>query len=158
MYRVRAFLQALRESGVEQPRILFTTYTHALIASSQQLLAALLDEKDVRCVDVCTVDQIVDTILLAHPDGLKPQAERLAEDALIASTRAVSYKSAHEDCRAWSECLAALGPRFLMEEIETVIAGQCLNTLAEYQAAKRPGRPMKLGQGPTASTLFDEEG
>ena len=38
LYRVRAMLAALRGAGIARPRILFTTYTKALVAYSEQLL------------------------------------------------------------------------------------------------------------------------
>ena len=49
LYRVREILRRLREDGNDRPRILFTTYTNALVTFSKQLLESLLgDEFDAR--------------------------------------------------------------------------------------------------------------
>lgn len=61
LYRVRTLLETLKANGVKEPKILFTTYTNALVAFSQQLLTSLLGE-DVRYVEVKTADAIATSI------------------------------------------------------------------------------------------------
>src|SRR5437762_13163177 len=55
-------LEKLRQQGLATPRILFTTYTNALIHSSEQLLQQLLGE-DARFVEVQTADKKMSDIL-----------------------------------------------------------------------------------------------
>ncbi len=57
LYRVREMVRVLRKSGLEQPRILFTTYTRAPTRVSEQLLESLLG-KDARFVEVRTADAV----------------------------------------------------------------------------------------------------
>ena len=53
LYRVRELIRVLRAAGSARPRILFTTYTNALVTYSRQLLQTLLGD-DVDCVEVST--------------------------------------------------------------------------------------------------------
>src|SRR5216683_8452600 len=62
LYRVRSLVQQLRKRGHDTFRILFTTYTNALVNSSKQLLGQLLGD-DVKYVEVQTADRIVVTLL-----------------------------------------------------------------------------------------------
>jgi len=62
LYRVRAFIQDLRKQGRDTVRILFTTYTNALIKLSEQLLQQLLGD-EIHAVEVQTVDKIVMQLL-----------------------------------------------------------------------------------------------
>src|SRR5438874_842965 len=62
LYRVRSLVQKLRKKGRDEFRILFTTYTNALVNSSQQLLQQLHDEAG-KYEEVLTADRIVMTLL-----------------------------------------------------------------------------------------------
>ena len=62
LYRAREFVRALRRAGNPFPRILFTTYTNALVTYSQQLLSELLGE-DAACVEVQTADELAMSIV-----------------------------------------------------------------------------------------------
>src|SRR5437588_195692 len=62
LYRVRSLVQELLKKGRNDFRILFTTYTNALVKSSEQLLQQLLGD-DVRYVEVQTADKIVMKLL-----------------------------------------------------------------------------------------------
>ncbi len=57
LYRVRALLQELHKRKQEQIQILFTTYTNALVKSSEQLLEQLLGP-EIRFVEVQTAMNI----------------------------------------------------------------------------------------------------
>jgi hypothetical protein len=59
---VRSLVHELRKNGRDEFRILFTTYTNALVKSSEQLLQQLLGD-DVRYVEVQTADKIVMKLL-----------------------------------------------------------------------------------------------
>src|SRR5712691_2252256 len=62
LYRVRSLVQELRKKGHDEFHILFTTYTNALVKSSEQLLQQLQGD-DIRHVEVRTADSIVTTLL-----------------------------------------------------------------------------------------------
>src|SRR6266702_2012074 len=62
LYRVRSLVHELRKKGRDDFRILFTTYTNALVNSSQQLLRQLLGG-DVKYVEVQTADSIAMMLL-----------------------------------------------------------------------------------------------
>src|SRR5436305_6152455 len=62
LYRVRSLVQELRKKGRDEFRVLFTTYTNALVNSSKQLLGQLLGD-DVEFVEVQTADRIVSKLL-----------------------------------------------------------------------------------------------
>jgi mRNA-degrading endonuclease RelE of RelBE toxin-antitoxin system len=62
LYRVRALVQEMRKKGRDDFRILFTTYTNALVKSSEQLLRQLLGD-DMCYVQVQTADKITMQLL-----------------------------------------------------------------------------------------------
>lgn len=145
IYRAREMIHALRESGIEEPRILFTTYTRALVTFSAQLLDSLLGD-DASCVDVRTADSLVGTVLNACGHASKrpnaSQRERLRTTALerIADSGNALQKSSRE------RLLERVGRRYLFEEIETVIQARGIGSVDEYLAAPRPGRRVRLTQ------------
>src|SRR5436853_5122945 len=70
LYRVRSLVQELRKKGRDEFRILFTTYTNALVNSSKQLLPQLLAE-DLKYVEVQTADRIA--MMLLGRAGIVPK-------------------------------------------------------------------------------------
>ncbi len=145
LHRVRVVLDALRETGVEQPRILFTTYTNALVRYSEQLLRSLLGE-DVACVEVRTADSVA--IGIARRAGEEPHLldggdlRSLAERAL----REVKFEGNALAQRAQRATLDRLGVDYVLEEMLDLIDGRGLRSLDEYLAAPRPGREMPLNR------------
>lgn len=139
LYRVRSVLQALRAAGTTQPRILFTTYTNALIAYSRQLLESLIGE-DVRFVEIRTADSLArwvvgeDTFVppLASQDELR-QAMREATGSVTFSGTTLQQEAQHQT-------IERLGVEYLIEEIGAVIEARQLATLEEYLSARRSGR------------------
>ena len=144
LYRVRAMIEALRAAGIAHPRILFTTYTKALIAYSEQLLGSLLGD-DARCVSVRNVDKLV--IEHAGPTirgcavATSDQCRQVLDEALRATTYAGSVAEQH----AQRQCVAALSPQYLLEEFDAMIEARCISTLDAYLAVARPGRSVRLG-------------
>jgi mRNA-degrading endonuclease RelE of RelBE toxin-antitoxin system len=67
LYRTRETLKQLQANGVNQPRILFTTYTNALVTFSEQLLQQLLG-KEAQFVEVKTADALLYS-LVCHSTG-----------------------------------------------------------------------------------------
>ncbi|WP_420632895.1 UvrD-helicase domain-containing protein [Candidatus Palauibacter sp.] len=129
LYRAREMIRALGELGHSEPRILFATFTKALGTFARELLESLLVD-DAHLVDVRTVDSLAWQVLtesgalLRRPEpGEKTEIRRrIARD------------------------LAAPGEAFLFTEIEVVIQGRGIRTLAEYLAEPRPGRRVPLDE------------
>ena len=143
LYRARSILNALRASGNEQPHVLFTTYTNALVASSRQLLRRLLGS-DADLVTVQTADSLAIEIVASVDD--KPHlidAGGLRTCIKEALDTAVFDGNALER-RAQVRTIERLTPDYLVEEIGSVIHARDLTTLDDYLAASRAGRQVPL--------------
>ena len=142
LYRVKALLEQPGASGTE--RVLFATYTRSLLTVTQQLLEQLLTPDQLRRVDVATCDQIAWRIV---SKARKISSLESGSDALrrLAKIRArhVPSGSAFES-RLRARALERLTDAWLLEEFEWIIEGRGLTSLAEYQAAARPGRGLPL--------------
>lgn len=143
LYRVREVIDELRRAGTEVPRVLFATYTNALVTFSEQLLRALLGE-DVDLVDVRTVDSVVGSVLARAGEGRRRpdrgELTRLRETAI--ETAAFEGNALQQ--AAQEKQLGRLGREYVFEEIEVVIQGRGLERLEEYLGSARPGRTVPL--------------
>lgn len=143
LYRVRSLLEQLLKSGKGQPRILFTTYTNALIKASEQLLQQLLGA-DAFCVQVNTADKLAYAILQeCHAlreiidDG---ELRRLTRQA-VAET--VFPGNALQQA-AQRQIIQRMGLDYLLQELNSVIVARQLESLEAYQETPRAGRKMRL--------------
>ncbi len=143
MYRARSLVGSLRESGIERPRILFTTYTNALVSFSEQLLRRLLgDDRD--NVTVRTADSLVMRIV-ASVDGKPEIADASAlQAALEEALETASFEGNELEKRAQARTLSRLSPEYLLEEISDVIEAREITTLEAYIADPRTGRRVSL--------------
>jgi superfamily I DNA/RNA helicase len=140
LYRVKALIDRALERGEAPPRILFTTFTNALIEFSRQLLDGLLREH-MRHVRVSSIDSIAMEILTAAgrcPQVLTPtmQAAALAHARQVVDTGGLQRL---EDKLARAG-LEAVRDDYLLEEFEWVIEGRGVDSLDEYLTADRRGR------------------
>lgn len=143
IYRTREMIRVLREAGIEDPRILFTTYTNALVTFSRQLLRSLLGD-DAICVDVRTADSLVSSVLgKSGMNKSRPNASQ-RETIRTAALDAVTYTGNALQQGTQVRAIERLGRRYLFEEIETVIQARGIITLDEYLGADRPGRRVPL--------------
>ncbi len=143
LYRVRSLIAALRASGTPQPRILFTTYTNALMVSSRQLLGRLLDT-DADCVIVRTADKLVSDIVTAV-DGQSQLADPVAMRlALQEALKMAAFDGNALQRRAQEQSISRLRPDYLLEEMNGVIDGRELATLDDYLKTSRAGRKVSL--------------
>jgi len=122
--------------GTKKPRILFTTYTKALITSTNTLLTELGVDRSQ--VDVLNIDKLAWRVApesLHRRRALKGSAERghLAKRAL---GRCLAYDSKF--------AFDASETDFLFDEIEWVLLGQNCQNSDDYVAASRKGRPRRL--------------
>jgi mRNA-degrading endonuclease RelE of RelBE toxin-antitoxin system len=143
LYRAKALVAALRADGIERPRLLFTTYTNALVTVSRQLLDRLLGE-DAALVEVRTVDSVISEVVrpvdrtwqFADDKQLKQLVERAVKEAVLEGNALQR--------RAQGMALDRLGTDYLREEIESVIVARELATLDEYLQTPRAGREVAL--------------
>ena len=138
LYRAREMIRAVRELGHPEPRILFATFTKALGTFAGALLESLLGD-DARLVDVRTVDSLAWQVLTASGALLRrpePEEKREIRRRILSDLVGPEQSSVPE----------RLGEAFLFTEIEVVIQGRGIRTLAEYLAEPRPGRRVPLDE------------
>jgi superfamily I DNA/RNA helicase len=161
LYRVRAMLESLKAAGVSAPRILFTTYTNALVTFSEQLLRNLLGQ-DAGLVDVRTADSIALSIVSSRAGQARIASPQEMRDAMTTAMGAARSGGSSLAKRATVGSISKLGRDYLIDEICGVIDGRRITTLAAYQAAKRPGRRVPLTESTRAlvwavKEAFDRE-
>jgi len=143
LYRTRSLLKALRNAGKPEPRILFTTYTNALVASSVQLLRHLLGE-DASCVTVRTADSLVMDVV-TKTDGRPHLIDTAGLQAALKEALETAVFDGNALQRlAQKQTIERLTLEYLSEEIGDVIDARELRTLDEYLAAPRAGRRVPL--------------
>ena len=145
LYRVRELLRALRQAGTEQPRILFTTYTNALVNVSRQLLQTLLGE-DICWVEVRTADSLAYNIATGNGSASRMANTAELRQALREAQRHVSFQGNLLQRQTQGKIIDTLGQDYLIEELTQVIEARQLTTLEAYLAAPRPGRRMPLNE------------
>jgi superfamily I DNA/RNA helicase/mRNA-degrading endonuclease RelE of RelBE toxin-antitoxin system len=145
LHRARAMIESLKKAGTERPRVLFTTYTNALVRFSEQLLESLLGD-DAKMVTVRTADSLV--MEAARHGGrqfvLVDSKEALALMGRAAAAAEFSGNALQK--KAQAQTIARLGLDYLGEEICAVILARRIATLDAYQEAGRPGRQISLNR------------
>lgn len=143
LYRVRMLISQLRDAGREDFRILFTTYTNALVRSSRQLLQQLLGQ-DMRYVDVQTADSVAMRVL---SDGnVSPRIATASEASYLLrqASQSANFEGNILQQQAQRQAIERLSPDYLEQEITQVIIARQLTSLDRYLAAARPGRQVRL--------------
>ncbi|HEU5226673.1 MAG TPA: UvrD-helicase domain-containing protein [Ktedonobacteraceae bacterium] len=143
LYRIRSLLQQWSKTSHEAPRILFTTYTNALIKSSEQLLQQLLGP-DAQYVTVQTADKLAHDILyrsdqpkeIVGPDEL----HRILQQAI----KETPLEGNLLQCEAQRQTLEKMGGEYLLQEIISVIVARQTRSLADYLSIARTGRKLRL--------------
>lgn len=147
LYRAREVLARLRADGATQPKILFTTYTNALVKFSQQLLSQLLGA-DADYVEVKTADKIAYGLVVkatGKPQiASSAQQKRLLKQALVEAIASLPGNRLQQ--QAQQLILQRLHPDYLLEELGSVIAARNLKTLDDYHATPRNGRSVPLNK------------
>jgi len=143
LYRVQAMIRALQAQGNRRPRVLFTTYTTALVSSSQQLLRRLLGP-DAACVEVRTADSVVASILSSLGIRHRYASRQELKSALYQAIRGTHWFDHNSQGRMIVFTVPKVSDDYLLEEIDTVIEGRDLESLEEYFAAWRAGRRVPL--------------
>ncbi len=146
LYRIRSFLDHMLKAGHQSPQILFTTYTNALIRSSQQLLQQLLGSH-AHTVRIDTADRVAYSILSqCQQEKLFTLIEHKSE--LYQLTRQAIAQTTYEgnllQQQAQKQTIERLGLDYLLQEINSVIVARQLNSLQAYQQTPRHGRKLPL--------------
>jgi superfamily I DNA/RNA helicase len=144
LYRVRSLIEKLRKMGQSEPCILFTTYTNALVHSSEQLLQQLLGE-DYRYVEVQTADKKMSTILkrAGVPINITNDSS-LIHKIFRTALKQTRFEGNMLQQQAQQQSLERLGEDYLLEEINQVIVARQIESVQDYMHARRSGRKVRL--------------
>ena len=139
LYRVKEVLERAGSTGKE--RLLFTTYTRALLTVTRQLLEQFLTPEQLARVQVSTCDQVSLEIVRGRRKVGEIESDREAVRRLKALRKGfqTSTKSAFEG-RLQTRALGRLSEQYLLEEFDWIITGRGIETLDQYREAPRPGR------------------
>jgi superfamily I DNA/RNA helicase/mRNA-degrading endonuclease RelE of RelBE toxin-antitoxin system len=137
LYRIRSFIQKQQEAGQSTPRILFTTYTNALVETSKQLLEQLL-ETQMNCVEVVTADALIRQLFGERPhvasSGTQSELLRRALQQIFPEeVRRQMFLSKHSE-------------EYLLEEINQVIIARKILTETSYLSLERKGRKVPANE------------
>jgi superfamily I DNA/RNA helicase len=141
-------IEKLRAQGVAAPRILFTTYTNALIHFSDQLLQQLLGE-DARFVEVYTADKIMSDILKRAGAPRKTPNEQnrnLLSTMFYRAAKRTPFEGNSLQQQAQAQAIERLGLPYVHEEIHQVLIARQIATIEDYLTARRPGRKVRLNE------------
>ncbi|KPQ32785.1 MAG: Superfamily I DNA/RNA helicase [Phormidesmis priestleyi Ana] len=140
IYRV----QSLLDQGLKP--VLFTTYTKALVAYSEQLLTQLLGQPlDTAGVKVATVDSLTYFYYVKTYGRPKFAKEHECMSLLELALQTADIPAENVfDQQVRRQVLERLGLTYLLQEIQDVIEGWGLTTLDEYSSIERWGRGVPL--------------
>ena len=143
LYRVRSLVRSLRAQGLNDFRILFTTYTNALARSSRQLLEQLLGS-DMQYVEVQTADKLVMSLL--RQAGATPRIVDNARlnDMALAALNTATFEGSMLQQQAQRQALQRISLEYLLQEVCQVIIARQLREREAYLAATRVGRRVRL--------------
>ena len=139
LYRVRSLLEQLLRTN-KAPRLLFTTYTNALVTSAQQLLQQLLGDH-AQYVRVQSADMLADEILQQGDEQTKEIASPDLQMAHL--LQAIASTPLHGKA-SQQQALTRMGNNYLLQELNTVIVARQVESLEEYLATPRTGRKVRL--------------
>jgi superfamily I DNA/RNA helicase/mRNA-degrading endonuclease RelE of RelBE toxin-antitoxin system len=145
LYRVGVIIRkAIAEK--KTVRILFTTYTNALVKASKQLLQRILESEhavksDLVTLDVQTLDSISMRISSSGLDRPFVANESDLKYSLISARASFQPEGTNPSENAMiKKAIDELRDEYLLEEFEWVIEGRGLGNLEEYLKTDRVGR------------------
>ncbi len=142
LYRIRSLLDQLLRTN-KAPHLLFTTYTNALVKSSEQLLQQLLGDH-AQYVKVQTADKLAYEIL-QHCGQVKEIAtSELQMELLLQAIATIPLQGNALQQQAQRQTLTRIGNDYLLQELNTVIIARQIESLDDYLATPRTGRKVRL--------------
>lgn len=143
LHRVKSLIDSLKARGEAAPRVLFTTYTTALVRFSEQLLESLLGAESSLCT-VRTADSLAKRMVDAEGRRSEIMEGRALRDMLSEVVAGLAFEGNRLQQKAKAEALRRLGHDYLLDEIGTVIEARRIASEADYLVAPRPGRRVAL--------------
>src|SRR5712692_1363531 len=123
LYRVRSLVQQLRKRGHDTFRILFTTYTNALVKSSEQLLQQLLSD-DLQYVEVRTADRIAVSLLSQAGAAPKFIDGNELNNLVWQAVKIARFEGNAVQQQAQRQAIERLSIEYLHQEINQVIVAR----------------------------------
>ncbi len=145
IYRARIMLEELKKKGTANPRLLFTTYTNALVEFSRQLLQKLLGD-EAECVEVRTADSIARQVVGDELAGFNPADNERLNKILSEAIQTTAFEGNSLQKRAQVMTIDKLGRDYLLEEMLGVIQARGLDSVEAYLETPRPGREVGLNK------------
>ena len=126
--------------------ILFTTYTSALVAYSEQLLEQLLGQPPKSLgVKVSTIDGLVFFYYVRTYGKVDPASNEECLECLATAIQTTDIPATNPfDQQVRRQTLEKLGQSYLLQEILSVIEAWGINSLNEYLQLERRGRGLPL--------------
>jgi superfamily I DNA/RNA helicase len=125
--------------------LLFTTYTNALVKSSEQLLQQLLGD-NARYISVQTADKLAYGIL-QQCGQIKNREIASHEQQMSAIINAIATTPLQGNAlqqQAQRQTLERMGNDYLLQELNSVIVARQIRSVDDYLAAPRNGRQVRL--------------
>ena len=144
LYRARKLCIDAAHSLIP-PRILFTTYTNALINSSDQLFQHLIGDEQ-SYMQVTTVDKLAREIVNSVDGYIQMAKDSMMIEAVRASKFNLKLSGNDREQTILNRQLKSLSDDYILEEIKWVIEGRGIGTLSQYMAEDRTGRGIGLSE------------
>ena len=145
LYRVKELLERKGATGAE--KVLFTTYTKALLTVTKQLLEQLLTKEQLSRVKVASCDSMAWQIV----NSRRKMGE--LEKGWESEKRLASLKDSYRDpaaspfeAKLQQRALERLSTVYIQEEFDWIIEGRAITTLEEYLSTSRQGRGVPFQQ------------
>ena len=142
LYRIRSLLDQLLRTN-KTPHLLFTTYTNALVKSSEQQLQQLLGDH-AQYVRVQTADKLAYEILQQSGQVKEIASPELQMEMLQQAIANTPLQGNALQQQAQRQTLTRIGNDYLLQELNTVIVARQIESLDEYLATPRTGRKVRL--------------
>lgn len=142
LYRIRSLLEQLLRTN-KTPHLLFTTYTNALVKSSEQLLQQLLGAH-AHYVRVQTADKLAYDILQQCGQVKEIASPELQMELLLQAIATIPLQGNALQQQAQRQTLTRMGNEYLLQELNTIIVARQVESLDEYLVTPRTGRKVRL--------------
>lgn len=155
LYRLRAVVEHALAAAGTVPDVLFTTYTNALINSSQSLAQQLLrdvlqlEARDAlpRQIRITTLHKTASWIAQSSGERFEMAGPRDLAEAVHAARAGLQPKSLGDAYKIpLATAVSGLSDAYLLEEVSWVIEGQNCQSLDDYLAADRTGRGLRFNK------------
>ena len=145
LYRVKELLERKGATGKE--KVLFTTYTKALLTVTKQLLEQLLTKEQLKRVTVATCDSMAWQIV-SRRRKIGDLEQRWASEKRLAEKKDgyIDPDASLFEAKLQQRALERLSTTYVQEEFDWIIEGRAITTLEEYLSTSRTGRGVPFQQ------------